>query len=59
VAESTGSNRIVPGVSVLHPVGNPALPTDAERALRRALLEQALDLLSRPVAASTPAGTAS
>ena len=50
VAESTGSNRIVPGVSVLHPAGNPNLDPDGERALRRTLLESALDILSRPVA---------
>ena len=50
VAESTGSNRIVPGVSVLHPAGNPTLDVDGERALRRTLLESALDILSRPVA---------
>ena len=49
VAESTGSNRIIPGVSVLHPVGNPNLDADGERALRRALLESALDILSHPV----------
>ena len=53
VAESTGSNRIVPGVSVLHPVGNPNLDTDGERALRRALLESALDILTRPVEQAT------
>jgi glycine reductase len=50
VAESTGSSRIVPGVSVLHPVGNPVLALDEERGLRRALLERALEALSRPVA---------
>jgi glycine reductase complex component B subunit gamma len=51
VAESTGSNRIVPGVSVLHPTGNPSLDTDGERALRRELLERALAIVSQPVAA--------
>jgi len=48
VAESTGSNRIVPGVSVLHPVGDPSLGPERERALRRALLERALEAMSRP-----------
>jgi glycine reductase len=52
VAESTGSNRIVPGVSVLHPTGNPNLDAAGERALRRALLEQALAIVSRPVGAA-------
>ncbi len=49
VAESTGANRIVPGVSVLHPVGDPALDPAGERALRRAILDRALDALTRPV----------
>ncbi len=53
MAESTGSNRIVPGVSVLHPVGNPVLALDEERELRRALLERALEALSKPVGAPT------
>jgi len=43
----------VPGISVLHPVGNPALDSAEERALRRALLDRALDALSRPVAGVT------
>ena len=49
VAQSTGSHRIVPGVSVLHPTGDPALAADEERDLRRTLLERALALLSEPV----------
>ena len=53
VAETTGSNRIVPGVSVLHPTGNPALDADGERAVRRALLERALEIVSQPVPAAT------
>ena len=48
VAESTGANRIVQGVSVLHPVGDPNLGPDGERALRRGLLERALEAISRP-----------
>ena len=50
VAESTGSNRIVQGISVLHPTGDPALGPDGERALRRGLLERALQAAERPVA---------
>ena len=55
VAESAGSRRIVPGVSVLHPTGDPGLDAQGERALRRALLERALEALSRP-GAGAPAG---
>ena len=52
VAESTGSNRIVQGISVLHPVGDPALGPEGERALRRGLLERALEAAHQPVAES-------
>ncbi len=48
VAEAMGARRIVPGVSVLHPVGDPRLDAAGERALRRALLERALALVSQP-----------
>ena len=50
VAESTGSNRIVQGISVLHPVGDPALGPEGDRAARRALLERALTAMSQPAA---------
>jgi glycine reductase len=49
VAESTGAHRIVPGVSVLHPMGDPEAGAEGERALRRTLLEQALGLLMQPI----------
>jgi betaine reductase len=48
VAESTGANRIVQGISVLHPVGDPALGPEGDRAARRALLERALTAVSGP-----------
>ena len=47
VAESMGPHRLVPGVSVLHPVGNPAVDLEAERTLRRTLVERALELLGQ------------
>lgn len=51
VATSVGSNRMVPSVSVLHPVGNPALGPEVERKLRRAIVERALEALQTPVVA--------
>ncbi|MBI3302108.1 MAG: glycine/betaine/sarcosine/D-proline family reductase selenoprotein B [Deltaproteobacteria bacterium] len=42
VATTIGSPRIVPGVSVLHPTGNPVLDPEAEQATRRAVVAEAL-----------------
>jgi glycine reductase complex component B subunit gamma len=43
VATTIGSPRIVTGVSVLHPTGNPALAPEAEQAARRAVIVEALN----------------
>jgi glycine reductase len=37
-----GSNRIIPAVSVLHPVGDPSRDPAAEKAFRRGIVEKAL-----------------
>ena len=41
--------RVVPGVGIPHPLGNPELSPEAEKALRRELVERALKALSTPV----------
>lgn len=45
VAKMVGSNRIIPGVSVVHPLGNPKLGPTEEKAFRREIIEQALKAL--------------
>lgn len=40
-----GSNRIIPATSVVQPVGNADLEPKAEKALRRAIVEKALEAL--------------
>jgi glycine reductase len=40
-----GSNRIISAVSVVHPVGNPNLDPEAEKAFRRNIVEEALKSL--------------
>ena len=40
-----GVNRILTGVAVPNPVGNPALPPDQEKELRRRFVEKALAML--------------
>lgn len=49
ISLSIGANRIVPTVSIPHPLGNPELDPAAEKKLRRNLVEKALDALTTPV----------
>jgi glycine reductase complex component B subunit gamma len=52
VATMIGSPRIVKGRSVLHPTGDPALDSEAERGLRRQILERALEALTSEASAN-------
>ncbi len=49
IARSLGVPRIVPGLGIPHPVGNPRLSKDEERKVRKALVRQALEVLCREV----------
>lgn len=49
ISLSIGANRIVPTVSIPYPLGNPELAPDAEKSLRRHLVEKALKALTTPV----------
>ena len=49
VAEMVGANRILSGVAIPHPVGNPGLAQEEERQMRRRLLMRALEVLTIPV----------
>ncbi len=49
LAEEIRANRIVAGVRIPHPVGNPTLTPDNERILRTALTRQALQVLTEAV----------
>jgi glycine reductase complex component B subunit gamma len=48
-----GANRIVRGVAITNPFGAPDRGTEAERALRRRIVERALDMLETEVAPTT------
>jgi glycine reductase len=50
ISKTVGANRIVPAVAIPHPLGDPSLPPEQERALRRELVERALTALETPVA---------
>jgi len=46
VASMVGSIRIIRGAGIVHPVGNPGLDAKTEKALRRAIVEKALEALA-------------
>ena len=46
VASLVGSIRIVPVESIVHPVGDPNLDGNAERRLRREVVQKALEVLT-------------
>jgi len=49
IALGVGSNRIVPAFGIIHPVGNPDLEPKSEKALRRAIVEKALEALQTEI----------
>jgi betaine reductase len=50
---SLGVGRVVLGVAIPHVLGDPRLPPEREREVRRALVVTALEALTRPVSAPT------
>jgi glycine reductase len=53
ISLTVGANRIVPAVAIPYPLGNPTLPEDEEKKLRRKLVEKALSALQTPVDGQT------
>ena len=49
ISMTVGANRIVPTIAIPHPLGNPALDKDEEKALRRKLVLKALKALETEV----------
>lgn len=45
IAMMVGSNRVVPGGGIVHPVGNAELDLTEEKRLRRVLVEKALEAI--------------
>ena len=48
-----GSNRIIPAVKIVNPVGNAELEPREEKKLRRSIVERALQALQTDVAEPT------
>ncbi len=53
VAVMVGANRIVPAAGIIHPLGNADLSPEDERALRRRIVERALQALKTEVVRPT------
>ena len=49
IARMVGANRIVRGVSITHPTGDPSRDPADERAMRVAIVRRALDMLATEV----------
>lgn len=49
ISVTVGANRIVPTIAIPHPLGNPNLPAEEEKNLRRKLVSRALEALTTEV----------
>ena len=49
ISLTVGANRIVPAIAIPHPLGNPALPIDEEKKLRKELVSKALKALQTEI----------
>ena len=53
VAQELGANRVVRGVKIPHPCGDPTLEADADLALRLRIVRAALKSLTQPTSRPT------
>jgi glycine reductase len=53
MGKQLGANRIVTGVMIPHPCGDPSLPPESDKALRRKIVLTALQALQKNVSAPT------
>lgn len=53
ISLTVGANRIDPAVAIPHPLGNPQLNRNEEFALRRRIVEKALQALTTDVSEQT------
>jgi glycine reductase len=49
IAQMMGANRIVRGVAITHPTGDPSLAPQEERRLRRRIVGRAIEMLASEV----------
>ena len=53
LAEQVGASRIVKGVKIPHPCGDPSLPLEVDEKLRKSIVETALRALGEEIEEST------
>ena len=53
ISMTVGANRIVPAIAIPHPLGNPSLDKEEEKALRRKIVEKALMALTTEIDGQT------
>ena len=53
IAQMVGTNRILRGVSITHPTGDPSVPVAQEHELRRLIVRRALEMLAAEVGPTT------
>jgi len=53
ISQTVGANRIVPTIAIPYPLGNPSLPLNEEKHLRRNLLKKGLIALQTKIDKST------
>ena len=49
ISLTVGANRIVPAIAIPHPLGNPALPLEEEKKIRRELIKKAFKALQTEI----------
>jgi len=53
LGQQMGANRIVKGISIPHPCGDPSVPPETDKAIRRKILQSALEALQTDVGGPT------
>lgn len=53
ISLTVGANRIVPAVAIPHPLGNPNLKPEEEKALRKSIVDKAIKALTTAVDGQT------
>ena len=53
ISKTVGANRIIPAVAIPHPLGDPTKSEAQEKALRRTLVEKALEAMQTKLEGQT------
>lgn len=49
ISLTVGANRIVPAVAIPHPLGDPTKSPEEEKAIRRKIVDKAIEALQTPI----------